>query len=186
MVDFTENTPEENELLEAIDWAGRRGFMATVSKLQQQLDELSNGKSTLDQQNQYIDKARGLVLDALRDEGENITISEIYVVWFVKVLQNWKALVATSKPDDRYFEVTYNGDRMEAYIDHYGKLRNQAVQDDAVNLLKAKLNSVSIVPDGKGLGHIEKTQPFDAEYRKTFTPKPYDIDANSDPHFNGN
>lgn len=52
---------------------------------------------------------------------------EVYVVWFVKVLQNWKALVATARPDGMYYELTYNGDREETYVDAYSKVSNTAV-----------------------------------------------------------
>lgn len=49
---------------------------------------------------------------------------DVFVVWFVKVLQNWKAMVSTVYEDDRYFEVTYNGDKREAYVDEYVKKGN--------------------------------------------------------------
>jgi len=55
-------------------------------------------------------------------------VFEVYVVWFVKVLQHWKALVATDRPDGKYYEITYNGDRREAYIDEYQKIKNTVVR----------------------------------------------------------
>lgn len=54
---------------------------------------------------------------------------ELYVVWFAKVLQNWKALVSTDMLDGKYFEVTYNGDKKETYIDVYVKTTNIAISD---------------------------------------------------------
>lgn len=50
--------------------------------------------------------------------------SEIYVVWLVKVLQNNKALLSTTIPDSMYYEVTYNGDKKEFYLDAYKKVEN--------------------------------------------------------------
>lgn len=50
---------------------------------------------------------------------------DIFVVWFVKVLQNWKALCSTIFEDDRYFELTYDGDRRQLYIDEYVKKNNR-------------------------------------------------------------
>jgi hypothetical protein len=41
---------------------------------------------------------------------------EVYVAWFSKTLKNWKALVSTTKPDGRYYEVTYNGEKEEIYL----------------------------------------------------------------------
>ena len=50
--------------------------------------------------------------------------SDIYVVWQVKALQNFKALLSTNIPDTRYFEITYNGDKNEMYLDAYTKEQN--------------------------------------------------------------
>lgn len=55
-------------------------------------------------------------------------VFEVYVVWFVKVLQHWKALVATDRPDGKYYEITFNGDKGEAYIDEYQKIKNTTVR----------------------------------------------------------
>ena len=54
---------------------------------------------------------------------------ETAIVWFCKTLQNWKALVITTLPDNMYFEVTYNGDKKESYIDVYDKTQNVVVTD---------------------------------------------------------
>lgn len=54
---------------------------------------------------------------------------ELYVVWFSKVLQNWKALVSSDMLDGKYYEVTYNGDKKETYIDVYVKIINIAIPD---------------------------------------------------------
>ena len=52
---------------------------------------------------------------------------EVYIVWFCKTLQNWKALLSTTLPDGMYYEVTYDGDKQVAYIDAYKKFNNVAV-----------------------------------------------------------
>lgn len=64
---------------------------------------------------------------------------EIFVVWFCKTLQNWKALVATHRPDSLYFEVTYDGDQKRTYIDQYIKVDNFTIYDEepAVELPKS-------------------------------------------------
>ena len=51
----------------------------------------------------------------------------VFVVWFCFILGNWKALVSTTLPDGRYYEVTYNVAKQEAYIDTYIKLENTSV-----------------------------------------------------------
>lgn len=57
------------------------------------------------------------------DEGD------VYVVWFSKTLQNWKALVSTTLPDGMYYEVTYDGNLKQAYLDAYKKFDNVTVSD---------------------------------------------------------
>lgn len=61
---------------------------------------------------------------------EEITADDVYVVWVCKALQNNKALLATTKPDNMYFEVTYNGDKGEIYLDAYGKIENVLMSVD--------------------------------------------------------
>lgn len=58
------------------------------------------------------------------------TIEELYVVWSSKTLANWKALVATTRPNDgMYFEVTRNGAYSEIYIDTYIKIKNETQKE---------------------------------------------------------
>ena len=58
-----------------------------------------------------------------------LTMDDVYVVWFSKTLQNWKALVSTNVSDGMYYEVTYNGDKKETYVDVYKKWDNVRVPD---------------------------------------------------------
>lgn len=64
------------------------------------------------------------------DANNFLPLEDIYVVWFAKTLQNWKALISTNVKDNQYYEVTYNGDKRETYIDAYQKIANVAVPDD--------------------------------------------------------
>ena len=57
----------------------------------------------------------------------NLTEADVYIVWFSKTLQNWKALVSTNISDGMYYEVTYNGDKKEIYLDVYKKWENIVV-----------------------------------------------------------
>ena len=50
---------------------------------------------------------------------------ETYIVWKCKTLQNWKYLISTSLNDGMYYEVTYNGDKKEWYLDAYKKFENR-------------------------------------------------------------
>ena len=67
--------------------------------------------------NKHIDKT----------DNVKITLDDVYIVWFCKTLQNWKALLSTTLPDGMYYEVTYNGDKKEVYFDAYKKFENQKI-----------------------------------------------------------
>lgn len=52
-----------------------------------------------------------------------------YIVWKCKILQNWKYLISTSLIDGMYYELTFNGDKHEWYLDAYKKFENQVITD---------------------------------------------------------
>lgn len=56
-----------------------------------------------------------------------LELKDVYVVWFAKTLQNAKALVSTNVSDGMYYEVTFNGDKNEFYLDAYKKFNNVGV-----------------------------------------------------------
>lgn len=70
--------------------------------------------------NKHVDKT----------DNVQITLDDIYIVWFCKTLQNWKALISTTLPDGMYYEVTYNGDKKEVYLDAYKKFENQKIDGE--------------------------------------------------------
>lgn len=70
--------------------------------------------------NEHIDKADKM----------QITVDDVYVVWFCKTLQNWKALASTTVPDGMYYELTYNGDKDEMYLDAYKKFENRCIRGE--------------------------------------------------------
>lgn len=61
------------------------------------------------------------------DEHVEFVPADVYVVWFSKTLQHWKALISTTLPDGRYYELTHNGDSGDTYIDTYVKVNNTVV-----------------------------------------------------------
>ena len=81
-----------------------------------------------------LEKARQIVVDYFnshvdKTDGVQISIDDVFVVWFCKTLQNWKALLSTKVPDGVYYEITHNGDRDETYVDVYKKWENLCIKD---------------------------------------------------------
>jgi len=81
----------------------------------------------------FMGKAMALVrayINAREEVTDPVPDYEVYVVWFSKVLQNWKALVSTTRPDGMYYEVTYDGEKKRAYLDAYKKFDNTTFYDN--------------------------------------------------------
>lgn len=64
------------------------------------------------------------------DKSDSVKISEddVYIVWYCKTLQNWKALASTTLYDGMYYELTLNGDKKELYLDAYKKFENKCIK----------------------------------------------------------
>lgn len=94
------------------------------------------GNATEGDRVDYPAGARALVMDLHNDANPEspLAIEDVYVVWFSYVLGNWKALVSTTLPDDRYYEVTHRGEgdggmvAATTYVDTYVKTSNVAVE----------------------------------------------------------
>lgn len=71
-----------------------------------------------DYTNEHLDKS----------DGKQITTDDVYIVWYCKTLQNWKALASTTLLDGMYYELTLNGDKQEIYLDAYKKFENRAIK----------------------------------------------------------
>lgn len=83
----------------------------------------------------YQEKAKQIVIDYYNEhveitDNKKLTESEVFIIWFSKTLQNWKALISTTISDGMYYEVTYNGDKKETYLDAYKKWENVCVKDE--------------------------------------------------------
>lgn len=73
-----------------------------------------------DYTNEHLDKT----------DNKQITEEEVFIVWSCKTLQNNKALASTTLFDGMYYELTYNGDKKEVYLDAYKKFENRAIKID--------------------------------------------------------
>lgn len=76
--------------------------------------------------NKAIEIVRKYIVGHL-DKSDNIPYFEVFVVWKCKALQNWKYLLSTTLFDGMYYEMTYNGDKKEWYLDAYKKFDNKCI-----------------------------------------------------------
>lgn len=61
-------------------------------------------------------------------DNKKISEEDVFIVWSCKTLQNNKAMVSTTVLDGMYYELTYNGDKQELYLDAYKKWENICVK----------------------------------------------------------
>ena len=57
-----------------------------------------------------------------------IELNECFIVWYNFTLGNAKALVSTYRLDRMYYEMTYNKEKNELYIDAYLKVKHDCVK----------------------------------------------------------
>lgn len=81
----------------------------------------------------FLEKCKDLVYNYAKQhiditDDVQLTKDDIYAVWLCKTLQNNKALLSTTLPDGMYYELTYNGDKNEIYLDAYKKFENRCVK----------------------------------------------------------
>ncbi len=67
-------------------------------------------------------------------DGKRITEDDVFIVWQCKVLQNNKALASTTLSDGMYYELTFNGDKQECYVDAYKKWENFCIQIQKIKM----------------------------------------------------
>ena len=115
-----EDIRELEELLER-EFGYKRALIQNFILLDSWEENMDNAK--------FLEVCTQKVVDyfnSRKDKTDNvlITTNDVFVVWSCKTLQNNKALLSTTVPDGMYYELTYNGDKKELYMDAYKKLEN--------------------------------------------------------------
>ena len=80
------------------------------------------------------ERALSIVSDYIEehiDKSDPTPVFSIYIVWKCKTLQNWKYLISSTLCDGMYYELTYNGDKKEWYLDAYKKFENKVIKEEA-------------------------------------------------------
>lgn len=80
-------------------------------------------------QTKAIEIVRNYITEHL-DKSDPEARFSVYIVWQCKTLQNWKFLLSSSLPDGMYYELTYNGDMREWYLDAYKKFENRCIEEE--------------------------------------------------------
>lgn len=79
---------------------------------------------------EFINYAKNLVKNYAWEhldiqDGVSLSDFDVYVVWYCYELGHNKALVSTTLSDGMYYEVTYNSNKDEVYLDAYKKFENK-------------------------------------------------------------
>lgn len=81
--------------------------------------------------NKAIEIVRDYINESLGVKDYTVNASfDVFTVWKAKTLQNWKYLISSTLHDGMYYELTYNGDKKEWYLDAYKKFKNVCIKDD--------------------------------------------------------
>lgn len=79
------------------------------------------------------ERALSIVKDYIEkhlDKSDGKISFDVYIVWKAKILQNWKYLISSTLYDGMYYELTYNGDKYEWYLDAYKKFENVVIEEE--------------------------------------------------------
>lgn len=71
---------------------------------------------------------REYILEHL-DKSDTPPEFQVYTVWKAKALQNWKYLLSSTLADGMYYELTFNGNAGEWYLDAYKKFENRVYRN---------------------------------------------------------
>lgn len=94
------------------------------------------------QSDEFIRKAKTSIMRDFYENVPDIEEKEVLLIWFCKTIQNWKAIFTTIFSDGKIFEVTYNGDKDEMYIDEYIKNKKKIYRnkDEYYDYLQEKID----------------------------------------------
>lgn len=81
---------------------------------------------------EFIQLCKDIIVDYANNhldptDKKKIDTDDVYVIWYSKTLQNSKALLSTTLPDEMYYELTLNGSMAEVYMDAYKKWENRKI-----------------------------------------------------------
>lgn len=99
-------------------------------------------------------------VDEHLDKSDEMPHYDVYIVWYCKTLQNWKALASTTLADGMYYELTLNGDKNEIYLDAYKKFENKCIK------LESDAKAMELKDTIEGMLSDDYKERFKAEYKQ--------------------
>jgi hypothetical protein len=117
----------------------------------------------MDLQKRARDAVKAYILPHL-EVTDDIPEFETYIVWFTKTLQNWKALVSTTLPDQMHYELTYNGDKDELYIDAYKKFNNSRIEKFEASYLPSLTRDSDIIKTHAQTWYVDQLGKIDSSH----------------------
>ena len=82
---------------------------------------------------EFIERAKLAICEYANDKWDHLEpkpvfqIEDVHTVWQCKTLQNHKGVFCTFEVRPLLYEVTYNGDKNEMYLDVYEKEHNRKI-----------------------------------------------------------
>lgn len=78
--------------------------------------------------------AKNAIINVAKEKyGEDYKIEDVQVVWMVHLLGYKKGIYIDNGQNQRIYEVTYNRDKNEMYVDAYEKQSNTVVSGDEID-----------------------------------------------------
>lgn len=95
----------------------------------------------------FTARVRQLVADYTNEhldvtDKKRILPNAVFIVWQCKTLQNSKALASTVLCDGMYYEITYNGDKKQFYLDAYKKFETAVFKPDPLSPLQSTVQKM--------------------------------------------
>jgi len=82
----------------------------------------------IDREKQAIELAEKYIREQIEFANEKKDY-QMFVIWKCVILGNYKFLVKSTYPDVLYFEMTYNVESNEWYMDVYWKISNRVIKE---------------------------------------------------------
>jgi Family of unknown function (DUF6275) len=114
--------------------AGTQGVKFAVPS-PSMLGERKYEKSAAQDPDRYLSMAKKLVADNYNashnsSRTPSLSLDDVYIIWFTKLLASWKAVVASTAVRGLVWIVSYNGPRNEAYVEVYKRVNNVTVRTE--------------------------------------------------------